>query len=273
MLIYDPHTNCLLEWHIPNWPQPLKLTGWGCEVGDWFGFFAHERLGGRNCRIVNRQLEPVNGNRLASSWDITLPQGKFSIKLVDEFISPNSLFRNLSVKNIAPEFSWVGDAVIRMVVPWEEGLIAQLEQRNILHENKNYYYDTEESEVALKWADGRHLVIKWMHPLVSPPTFTPYLYVRDQMVMAKYGHMHCDTRAWVIHARLLVDQPASFVYRWSRFLLWDRSILGRYFISARRLAHRWRAGEWRLPGRSSLYGLWPLYPDQELQLSIMITAT
>jgi hypothetical protein len=272
MMKWDPLTNCLTEWQVPGWPKPLSFSGWGCEVGNWFGFFAHERLGGRHCQIHKYQLPAPSVTRLESSWQVILPQAQFSLHLCDELIAPNALKRNLTVKNLAKGVSWIGDAVIRTVVPWEAGLTADIEGQALEHEDKNYYHDTEASQVALRWADGRRLTLAWEKPPEVPPTLMPNLYVRDQPRMVQYDHLHSNSRAWVLHARLLVDQPASFVYRWSRFLFWDRTALGRRVVSPPRLAHRWRAAEWKLGGRGSLYGLWPLSPDLSLNLSIIITA-
>lgn len=271
MLKWNPQTNCLTEWQVPGWPTPLRFSGWGCEVGNWFGFFAHERLGGLHCQIKNSHLAPANPARLESSWHIILPQAQLSLHILDELMASNALVRNLAVKNLATEISWIGDAVIRTVIPWEDGLIAQVEQQELVHQDKNYYYDTEGAEIALQWADGRRLVVAWHHPPEVPPTMMPCLYGRDQPCMPQYDHVHSNSRAWVVHARLLVDQPASLVYRWSRFLFWDRTFWGRWIVSPARLGHRWRAAEWKLGGRGSLYGLWPLLPDQEIRLSVKIS--
>jgi hypothetical protein len=248
----------------------LSFLGWGCEIGNWFGFFAHERLGGRSCQILERKTKPFDGQCLESSWIIKMPKAHLELSLIDELVAPNCLRRSLSVYNISSHVSWIGDTVIRTVVPWQEGLCSLVEGQRITHQDSNFYYDTEDQEVALVWPDGRHLTISWASPPEAPPTLTPYLYVRDQPAYPQGGYLHSSRRAWVVHARLLVDQPASFVYRWSKFTFWDRGPIGRHIVSPRRLASRWRAAEWRLPGRGSLYGLWPLAPHQNIKLYIVL---
>lgn len=272
MIRWNTNTNCITEWTIPSWSEPLRFSGWGCEVGNFFGFFAHERLGGCVCKIQQRQLKSFNGQQLAGNWQIAMPKAKFFLSMVDKVTSPTCMLRSLRIKNISKDISWIGDAVIRLVVPWQEGLHGILEQKVIDHKNKNSYYDTEDKKVALVWQDGRRLTISWVAQPVAPPSFTPYLYLRDQPSFPHSNHVHSAYRAWVVHARLLVDQPASFVYRWSKFTFWDRGLIGRYIVSPRKQFHRWRAAEWKLPGRGTMYGLWPMLPEQELLISIKIRA-
>jgi hypothetical protein len=273
MISWDPETNCLLQWQIPNWPQPLRFTGWGVEVGNFFGFFAHERLGGRACRIEQRELNPTGPDILGSTWHIRLPKAWLRLRTMDEVAAPNQLHRQLWVSPLHNSgISWLGDAVLRLVVPWEKGLMAEVEGREIPHQGSNFYHDTEGQEVALRWPDGRRLQVKWVEYPNVPPALTPYLYVRDQPAMPRYPYRHCAVPGWVVHARVLVDYPASFLYYWSRVKLWDRGILGRYLNIPKRFGHRWRAGEWGLPGRGHLFGLWPLISPQEINFSIKITA-
>jgi hypothetical protein len=272
MIAYNPQTNCITEWNIENWPRPLNFTGWGCEVGNWFGFFAHERLGGTACEIVKRRLEPQGPTRLGSHWLIKLPKAILDINLLDE-ISENKIARNLSVSNYSDDISWLGDAVIRVVVPWEEGLTAELEHREIVHRNSNFYYDTEDPEVALRWTDGRRLVVRWLGLPVAPAALTPYLYVRDQPAR-HYASGHAVSPAWVIHARLLVDYPAALVWRLWRnpLVLWSRGGWGRFLISPCRLQNHWRTREWKSGYRTSIYGLWPLAGKDVLNFSVEVEA-
>jgi len=184
------------------------------------------------------------------------------------------MVRRLTIVNDRRETSWIGDLVIRSVVPWEPGLVAEIEGQMLEHQDNNFYYDTEELVVGLRWPDGRQLLVKWLEAPDVPPAFTHYLYIRAQPAMPWLGHKHCMARAWVVHARLLVDYPAAFVYRYARnpFVFWDRGLIGRFFIRPQRLGHRWRAGEWKQPGRGSLMGLWPLCKGQALSLSIEMIA-
>lgn len=274
MIVYNPQTNCITEWNIENWPHPLKLTGWGCEVGNWFGFFAHERLGGLACKIVRRSLASSHPTKLSSDWLIKLPKAMLNISMLDE-ITKTQISRHLSVSNHSTDISWLGDAVIRLVVPWEEGLVAEIEQMEISHQNRNMYYDTEGPEVALRWADGRRLIVRWLGKTEAPLAMTPYLYVRDQPAMPQKSHSHCSTAAWVIHARLLVDYPAALVWRLWRnpLVLWSRGFWGRHLISPDRLQNHWRAGEWKSGYRTSLYGLWPLETKEIINFGINIQVT
>jgi hypothetical protein len=273
MLIRDPQTNCLTEWQVPDWPQPLRFSGCGCEVGNWFSFFAHERLGGFGNRIIDRELSTSNSTRIASAWQIKLFRTMIQIRLTDELVSPFTLIRNLEVSNLSGKcVAWLGDAVLRLVIPWEEGLVAEIEHKRITHKNSNFYHDTEEPEVALRWSDGRRLTVAWVKPPVMPPAMTPYLYVRDQPAMPRYSHRHAATPAWVVHARCLVDYPAALAFRvWRNpFIFWSRGVIGRYLVSPRKLKEFWRGGEWRPGRRWLLTGLWPLRPHEVLNMVVKI---
>ena len=281
MLSWDPETYCITEWRVPGRPQPLSFIGWGAEVGNCFGFFSHEFLGGIACRIENRQLENPSPTKLGSRWQIRLPQARLNLQMVDELILPRQIIRHLTVATLSEKnIAWIADAVIRLVVPWEEGLIAELEGKEIIHQNTNFYYDTEGPEVSLRWADGRRLVVRWLEKPYTIPALTPYLYVRDRPAMRQYNHYYWSLPAWVIHARLLVDYPAALVMRlwrnplvfWSRGLL-GRYVLGRVFMGRFSLKNLWRAGEWHperkcevlgRPLAPFIFGIWPLMPGQTL---------
>lgn len=275
MITWDQQTHCVTEWRVPAWPRPLRLTGWGCEVGNAFGFFAHERLGGFGCKIKDFHLESSPFGKVGSRWLIDLPKARLELQTGNELISPNRIIGQLLISNPCKKrVAWIGDAVLRLVVPWEEGLVAELEQREIVHRSTNFYYDTEEQSVALRWADGRRLVVSWLKPPQAPPALTPYLYLRDQPAMPQSLHAHCAEPAWVIHARLLVDYPAALVFRvWRNpLVLWSRGFLGRYLLSTRYLKKLWRAGEWHPGTRWNLFGLWPLRPGESLDMFINIEA-
>jgi hypothetical protein len=276
MLTWDPKTNCIIEWQVPHWPQPLRFSGWGFEFGNWFGFFAHERLGGIGCKIINNELSTNGSTKLVSTWEIQFHKARLQAQLTDELVAPTRLMRTLTITNLSKKkIAWIGDAVLRMVLPWEEGLVAEVEQKEIIHRNSNFYHDTEDLEVALRWSDGRGLTVSRDGYPDAPPGLTPYLYVRDQPAMPQYSHAHCVNPAWVIHARCLVDYPAAFVFRLWRnpLILWSRGIIGRYVLSPGRLINLWRAGEWRPGQKWSLFGVWPLKPEEVLSMTVKVEAS
>ncbi len=272
VITWDQETNCLKELQVPGWPQPLRFTGWGCELGNIFGLFFQERLGGRRFQVESRELEPTTATSLGSTWQIRLPKGKFRLSTLDEFPSPTRIIRHIKVANAdQTKVAWLFDAVLRLAVPWEEGLVAEVENRELVHRSSNMYYDTEEPQVALRWPDGRRLTVRWLGRPVSPPAMTPYLYVRDQPARPHAGEAHSATPGWVIHARLLVDYPAAFVFPVYRALvMWSRGPIGRYLLSRESWLGRWRIGEWQPGHKRSLFGLWPFLPGQTLNFSIQI---
>jgi len=275
MLSWDKRTNCITEWRVPGWPRPLNFIGWGCEVGNGFGFFAHERLGGLYCRIESRQLERPSPTKIGSRWQIKLPQTRLNLQTVNEMIRPNQIIRNLAVTNPSEKnIAWITDAVIRLVVPREEGLVAEFEQRDLVHKGSNFYHETEEPEVSLRWADGRRLVVRWLEKPYTIPALTPYLYVRDQPATPQYNDYPRSLPAWVIHARLLVDYPAAFVFRLWRdpCVIWSRGFFGRYLLKRRYLKYFWRGGELHPGLKWYIFGIWPLVAKQSFNYTIMIEA-
>jgi len=274
MKTWNPKTHCLTTWKPASWPQPIQFSGWGCELGNWFGFFAQERESGYKCQIAAKHLPPAGDSTLGSSWAIQLPKAQLHLDTLDTFVGADQIQRSLVVENRSREVAWIGDAVIRLVVPWEEGLVALLEDRELTHAGSNLHYETEEPEVALQWPDGRRLIVRWHDRAAAPPTFTPYLYVRDMPRQAHPGNPGAASPAWVIHARLLVDYPAALVFRYWRdpFVFWSRGIFGRYFVSAKNFRNYWRGGEIQKSARKYLYGIWPLVPHDVLRLNMEIEA-
>ena len=55
---------------------------------------------------------------------------------------------------------------------WEEGILAEIGEQHIFHKNKNIYRETETPEVALSWADGRRLTVKWQGTPEAPLAMT-----------------------------------------------------------------------------------------------------
>ena len=275
MISWDHQTNCITKWDVPGWVQPINFTGWGCEVGNWFGFFAHEKPGGIACQIKDVKLAPTSPEAIGSSWWIRLPKADFHLQTIDE-ISSTSILRTLTLRNPSKSISWLGDMVIRLAVPWEPGLVAEQAGKIISHKNSNFYYDSEEPEISLHWPNGHKLTVGFLNQENVPLALTPYLYVRDQPALPGYElHPLWGKPAWIIHARLLVDYPAALVFRLSRnpFVLWSRSILGRFVISTKHFGKLWRAGEWKVHKRRSLFGLWPILPDQSLSYTVKIVAS
>jgi len=272
--LWNLDTGCLEEWKVPGWTGPLKPLGWGCEVGNWLGFFSQERLDGLACRIHEKTVVHQDQG-MTSRWLISLPHAVLTLELEDRLVGPGRMKRSLRVINPGAFISWLGDVVIRLVIPAEAGLEAIVGGARHMHAGKNRYLETEEPEVSLCWPDNRRLNVRWDTGGDWPPSFTRYLYVRDQPAIARRGHRHASVPTWVVHARLLVEDPAAFVYRWARnpLVLWSRGIIGRWLVRPRHLAARWRAAEFGLAGRGTLYGLWPLKPGQSLKMHVIVEAT
>lgn len=270
----DINTGCVTKWSIPNFGE-MSFLGSGCEFSDWFSFFAHERLGGFGIKIRNIEIDHSD-LRAQSKWDVKTRKSHFIAEVMIEEKAPNLLVQSLKlIAQPSRPLSWLGDAVLRFVIPLENGLRAKVDGVSLDHKNSNTMVETENREVELCWLDGRILKFRWANGYPRCPLpMTPYLYARDQPANLKRGHKHCSRPAWVLHARLLVEMPAAFVFRFFRNpgVFWDRPKFFKILSDRLDLYRYWRAGEFQLSKRKQTQGLWPFKPGEGVELEIELEA-
>ena len=270
----DISTGCVTKWLIPDFGE-INFLGFGCEFTDWFSFFAHERLGGFGIKVKKISIEN-DDTKVISNWDIKTKKGHFIAIVSFEEKCQNLLVQRLKLTaQPSREISWLGDAVVRFVVPAVEDSKAFVEGKYWNHNNSNTMIETEEREIRLKLAQNKELKFRWSDGFPRCPlSMTPYLYVRDQPPRPKDQHKHSSVSSWVLHGRVLTETPAAFVFRFFRNpgFMWDRAKICKILFNRFNLYKYWRAGEFRVSRRKQTQGLWPFRPGEGVELKVELEA-
>jgi len=270
----DEKTGCITKWRVSEFGD-VNFLGSGCEFTDWFSFFAHERLGGFGIKFKKISIKN-NDTKVISHWDIKTKKGHFIAIVSFEEKCPNLLDQRLKLTaQPSRKTSWLGDAVVRFVVPSVGGSKAFVEGKYCNHNNSNTMIETEESEIRLKLAQNKELKFRWSEEFPKCPlSMTPYLYARDQPARPQDQHKHSSVPSWVLHGRVLTEMPAAFVFRFFRNpgVIWDRLKIYKILFNRLNLYSYWRAGEFKLEHRKQTQGLWPLRPGESIELSVELEA-
>jgi len=247
----------------------VDFIGGGIEFGDWFSFYSQER----DNKIIVQNKNLGSNSSFTNNFKVNLKLGAYDIFDMN-YLDNDSFIKKIIIRNIKYPYSWLGDAVIRIVINCEEVNSILIENNQIKHENRNFYNDFETDQVIVKMKNGKNLLFSWIdHLSHAPNAFTRYIYVRDQPEI-KTRH-HYLPKSWVIHFRYLVDYPAAYVFRLARnpFVWWSKGILGRNIIKPEKLYKFWRAQEWKSKRRGQLQGLWPLEYGEEIALAVKTETT
>jgi len=270
MIEIDNNTGCLREWIVPG-TGSLNFIGSGCELSDWFSFFSHERYGGVGVAVRKIEINKYSDG-VMSKWDVETRKGSFRVEVIIEETSPNVLMqRVLITAKPGKDVSWIGDAVVRFVVPDAQGFFSVVEGYCYEHKASNVMRETEDKAVKLQMQDGRYLNFRWARGFPKHPVaLTPYLYIRDQYASPNSKHEHCSVPAWVLHGRLLTEMPSSFVFRFGRnpAVLWNSSDVGKMLFRMFSLDKYWRTREFQSHDRMQTQGLWPLQAGEKVELSV-----
>ena len=251
-----------LKWNAESAEAPIQFTGWGCEFGNWLGFYSSDLDSGVRARTLDT-TDVRTSERINLVRDVLLPEAKNKIEMT-YFETGDRIDRTLKLTAGDSGIAWMGDAVLRTVVDAKAWTHAWVEGPRYSHENLNRYIETEDQSVHVGSSDGCCLEFFWNSEHSSwPPAFTRYLYVRDQPG---------DRPMWVVHARLVCEQPAEYVYRLTkgRGVFWSNGFLGRLLASPSRLWRRWRAAEFGIGGRGALNGVWPMAAGTDIEMSMSL---
>lgn len=270
----DEKTGCITKWKIPHFGE-VKFLGSGCEFTDWFSFFAHERLGGFGIKLKKISIEKIE-IKVTSQWDIKTKKGHFNVLVSFEEKYPNLIIQKLKITaQPSQTISWLGDAVIRFVIPANKDSKAFVENKYWTHNNSNTMIETEGREIRLQWAQNKEMRFRWSDAFPKCPiSMTPYLYARDQPARPEDRHKHSSVPSWVLHGRLLTEMPAAFVFRFFRNpgVIWDRPKIYKILFNRLNLYKYWRAGEFKVAHRKQTQGLWPFKPGESIELSAELEA-
>ena len=274
MIEIEESTGCLMKWKNPEFGE-VNFIGSGCEFSDWFSFFSHERLGGLDISVRKIGMS-ASDKGFTSKWDIKTKKGSFSVEVDFQEKSMNVLFQRVIIvaKQTVP-VSWLGDAVVRFVLPTEAGMMAVVENCSAEHTASNTMRETEARSVSLQWPDGRSLNFKWAEGFPRHPiAMTPYLYIRDQAASPQEKHKHSSMPSWILHGRLLTEMPSAFVFRFSRNpgVLWDLQEIQKRLFQRLSLYNYWRAREFQTHKRLQTQGLWAFRAGERVELAVELEA-
>lgn len=216
----DHHTGCICS--IECRDGSLPVDSWGCEVGNWHGFFSQAKMGG-SCVEIERRNVLVELNRVVVRVEFRLPHGHF------EFVGTDALEHGeirRDYRLIAKCDSFLGDFVVRAAFRSEDWLHGGIPGKVWRHRSGNTMYQYP-CQSACVWNDHEEVDFRTLN-VVSPDTLDNLIYLRDE-----------PSGLWILHHRLLTrdgacdeyvlrvrhniwsSQKSSFVTnRWIRRLLW-----------------------------------------------------
>ncbi|MFN0135506.1 MAG: hypothetical protein ACKVS9_05230 [Phycisphaerae bacterium] len=173
----------------------IRFTGGGCEFGDWYGFFSHERLGGNRVTInkceVNSAQDRANGTIV-----VALPCGEYEFRF-DDRLDAGTLRRTYHLKSVG--VGAMGDMVIRSAVRAADFQRGDIAGRAPAHVGLNRFMQHETSSARLI-GNGIELAFDADVP-DAPGRLGMYTYLRDQ-----------PDGQWIMHHRLLTECAASDEY-------------------------------------------------------------
>lgn len=173
----------------------IRFTGGGCEFGDWYGFFSHEKLGGNRVTInlcnVNAAQDRANG-----TIAVALPCGEYEFRF-DDRLDAGTLRRTYHLKSLG--VGAMGDMVIRSAASAAEFERGEIAGRAPAHEGLNRFMQYE-TRAARLIGNGIELVFDADVP-DAPGRLGMYTYLRDQ-----------PDGQWIMHHRLLTESGHSDEY-------------------------------------------------------------
>ncbi len=189
----DPRTGCVVRFLHDD--GDFDVASWGCEFGNWFGFFSQARMGGTAVDILRKEVMPT-AECVETRFEVRLPGGHYCFEGRD-YLDQGEIRRRYVLRAI--EESTLGDFVIRAALcggRWSEGRIAG---KRLMHSSKNrmYQYATSEASVCGgRWSLGFQTL-----DTIYPATLDNLLYLRDE-----------PPGLWILHHRLLTRNGACDEY-------------------------------------------------------------
>lgn len=210
----------------------LPITAWGCEVGNWHGFFSQEKLGGSSVAIIFYEVK-FESNHIETRFEFNLPGGRFSVNTL-EYLVDGVINRIYSLRAI--EDLYIGDFVIRSGTDSNHWNVARIGNKCFFHRSRNIMHQLPISEALISNSKfDIRFFMENQDNFIMPSRFDALTYVRDE-----------PGGSWIIHHRLLTRYNAcdEYVFR-IRNRLWSN--LQHPLISSRFI----RRIFWRLSERYS----------------------
>jgi len=192
-LAFDAQTGCVTALVWAGGTVPVE--SWGCEFGNWHGFFSQARMGGTAVEVRRRQV--VGGpQEVTARFDVAYPGGTFRFT-GREMLADGRLQRRYELE--ALERSTLGDFVVRLGAAASRWPEARLGDRRLDHRNRNRMVLLPERTARLVGPD-LHLV-STLAAVDCPDSLDVLTYVRDE-----------PGGLWIVHHRLLTRDGACDEY-------------------------------------------------------------
>ncbi len=175
--------------------REIEFTGGGCEFGDWYGFFSHEKSAGNRATVLRSEVA-VAHNRAAGTIDVQLPCGEYTLAFDDQ-LNGGVLRRRYHLT--ARGAGAMGDMVIRSAVRAADFSFGMVGDRTVTHQKLNRFmqFDTRTATLSTGTLD---LIFEADEP-DAPGRLGMYTYLRDQ-----------PDGQWIMHHRLLTESGHSDEY-------------------------------------------------------------
>lgn len=226
----------------------VSVASWGCEFGDWHGYFAQHGAGRVSAEVSDARVS-ASEKQCHAEFEVRLQSGRFLVQCVDE-ICEGEIHRDYRLRALGR--AKIGDFVVRHAcgLPFEKAVIKGF---TLDHKRRNVWHQHATSQAAV-WS--RALTLRsWTVKSEAPEGFDAVSYVRDE-----------PPNVWVVHHRLLANwwRSERFVLRVARNTYeWPRSV--RSLLPAAAL---WRLGErqkWRSP-TLQVQGLIALHDNESMRI-------
>jgi len=189
----DPHSGVVRALHCGT--RKIELSGGGCEFGDWYGFFSHEKMRGNGVDVLDSRVS-VSAAGATGDFRVRLPRGEYRLQF-NESLRDGQLHREYTLDGIGE--GALGDFVLRTTVPKRGFSTGELDGRRLEHTNANRMHQLPVRSARLFGDDAS---LEFTLDFVEAPTrLGIYTYLRDE-----------PTGLWVMHHRLLTESVASDEY-------------------------------------------------------------
>jgi hypothetical protein len=200
----DSDTGCISSFETVR--GLIYLDGWGCEFGNWRGFFSQQRMNGLGAELVSKQIVQTR-DQIRTKLEVLLPHGHFEFNGTDSLVS-GAILRTYALTALRK--SALGDFVVRTAVHGNDWPLASLGNKVVRHRKRNRMLERKEPEVLLS-SEGLVLSIK-VDYIRCHESMDFVTYVRDE-----------PPHLWVIHQRLLArnGECDEYVLRVRRHVVSD----------------------------------------------------
>lgn len=224
---YNPDSGCITA--VKHSKGEIPIESWGCEFGNWYGFFSQAKTGGTNVDVIEKAVEGSE-REIKSRFEVALPRGRYLFK-GSETLVKGRIKRKYIIR--ALERSTLGDFVIRAGLCSRRWVRGYLGGRELRHRRSNTMVQLPESTACVR---NDQWQIKFvMGETSSPKPLDVLTYLRDE-----------PTGLWIIHHRLLAKDSdcEEYVLRFRNKIWSSREHKSVGWKLSRKLL--WRCAERRL---------------------------